>query len=250
MKKIFPAQVYEGLEFIETGALTVHSSFRHAVNLKSDSRGGLFSLVSFDKPLVPNGAVVGCTEMPFAEAGSRVEYHGGKLEFPDFSIDFSSAVSADLKVGKWIESRAAAARVVEQIESAVRGRTPGIQKLAELKELDSPISEVVAGLVGLGPGLTPSGDDFICGWLWAWRSCGDPRFSELAAEVEKRRCDTTDASSNFMMLACGSRFAAALKVARNHPEEGFKWMAAQGASSGVDTLFGARFGIQNADQLK
>lgn len=243
---VYEAQVCEGLDFLETGRLSVHSSFKHAVNLKSDSAEGLFSIVSFDKPLVPNGAVVVCSRMPFAEAGSKVEFRDGGLVFEDFSIDFKRARAADLTVSQWIFSAQDASRAAAAIEAAVGDRCAGVEKLETMKTLDGSISEAAAGLVGLGPGLTPSGDDFICGWLWAWRSCGDDRFEELARETLKRLRETTDASASFMRLACSSRFAAALKIAQKHPEEGFKWMAEQGSTSGIDTLCGAKFGLENS----
>lgn len=243
---VYEAQVCEGLDFLETGRLSVHSSFRHAVNLRSEGCPGLFSLVSFDKPLVPNGAVAACTEMPFVEAGVRVEYEGGRLRFKEFEVDLSKARLADLTVSKWISNVEDVRRLSGMIDEVVGVRQPGVEKIREMNRLDGSISDVLAGLVGLGPGLTPSGDDFICGWLWAWRSCGDERFDELAREAMKRIHETTDASANFIRLACGSRFAAALKIVQKHPHEGFKWMAEQGSTSGIDTLFGARYGLWNA----
>lgn len=250
MQAVISTQVCEGLDFLEKGDLTVHSSFRHAVNLKSDSAEGLFSIVSFDKPLVPNGAVAVCSELPFAEAGLGVEFKNGRLLFNEFAVDLSNAVQADLTVSPWVSSSKEVRRLAGMIEEVVGARQPGVEKIREMKRLDGGVSDVLSGLVGLGPGLTPSGDDFICGWLWAWRSCGDDRFDELAREAMKRIHETTDASANFIRLACSSRFAAALKIVQKHPLEGLKWMAEQGSSSGVDTLFGAKFGLENSRLLQ
>ncbi len=45
------------------------------------------------------------------------------------------------------------------------------------------LTELAPALLGLGPGLTPAGDDVLAGALVALRACGDPAGDTLAAAV-------------------------------------------------------------------
>ena len=48
----------------------------------------------------------------------------------------------------------------------------------------APLAELVPDLLGLGPGLTPAGDDVLAGALVALRTAADPAADTLAATVE------------------------------------------------------------------
>lgn len=48
----------------------------------------------------------------------------------------------------------------------------------------APLAELVPELLGLGPGLTPAGDDVLAGALVALRATADPAADTLAAAVE------------------------------------------------------------------
>jgi len=59
------------------------------------------------------------------------------------------------------------------------------------------------GLVGAGAGLTPSGDDAVCGVLLALRALGvlDDRFARLVAAVEQALPTTTSISASLLRAA-------------------------------------------------
>lgn len=49
----------------------------------------------------------------------------------------------------------------------------------------------IGGLLGLGRGLTPEGDDLLAGWLVAARSIGHPEFKEIRAQILSNACRKT-----------------------------------------------------------
>jgi hypothetical protein len=101
-------------------------------------------------------------------------------------------------------------------------------------------------LAGLGAGLTPSGDDFLCGvMLWAWLSLPTPYpFCRTLARIAASR--TTALSGAFLRAAaegqCDARWHRLLQVLASGMEEGLEDAAraimAHGATSGADTLAG------------
>jgi hypothetical protein len=61
-------------------------------------------------------------------------------------------------------------------------------------DLDADLDDAVSGLIGLGPGLTPAGDDVLAGALAGLASAGEharPLFARLAASVIARVPATT-----------------------------------------------------------
>ncbi|MEA5151225.1 MAG: DUF2877 domain-containing protein [Oscillospiraceae bacterium] len=99
-------------------------------------------------------------------------------------------------------------------------------------------------LLGLGEGLTPSGDDFLCGVLAGSRFAGTQdatAFREALCEILEARLDrTNDISAAFLRCALQGQFsrpviALAQGVCLRVAVESF---AAIGHSSGADTLSG------------
>lgn len=84
------------------------------------------------------------------------------------------------------------------------------RRLADLRQVvgalapvvDVPVQAAAVDLVGLGPGLTPAGDDLLCGRLLALRALGEThRLETLWAEVEPLCGRTTDLSSTLLRQA-------------------------------------------------
>jgi hypothetical protein len=69
-------------------------------------------------------------------------------------------------------------------------------------------------LLGLGPGLTPSGDDVLCGTMIALRAIGRPHAAEALAKAALREADaaTTALSRAFLEAGAGGQGAEALHV--------------------------------------
>ena len=115
----------------------------------------------------------------------------------------------------------------------------------------------IAQLVGLGPGLTPAGDDFIIGWLagLALRADTPPQHGflrELCAGIAPLGCATTSVSRQHLEDACALAFSERLSdlclaIGDGAPAPRLAAaVAAQvqvGASSGADAAAGLIFAL-------
>lgn len=122
------------------------------------------------------------------------------------------------------------------------------------RECDVAVAEQAArSLVGLGPGLTPSGDDALCGFMLGRRLSGcagiaDAAVARVAADATGL---TTDVSAVQLALASQGRFGEALLEVAEALACGFTPQLStalarclsQGATSGADGLLGLVAGI-------
>ena len=116
------------------------------------------------------------------------------------------------------------------------------------------IAGVAARLVGLGPGLTPSGDDFIAGYLAAlWSRAGfengiDAMLQPLAGALAPLFLRTNAISRQMLSDAAQGRFAERLisvmgaVAGVGDVVDATAHALASGHSSGADTLCGLLFG--------
>jgi Protein of unknown function (DUF2877) len=130
-------------------------------------------------------------------------------------------------------------------------------RLAKALVGGEPVTPAVEALVGAGPGLTPSGDDVLCGVLLGLRLAGLPTLRRsLWTEVAPRLGSTTSLSAALLTEAAAGyavppvgRFVDVL-VARDR--DGVRAAAAQvraiGHTSGADLLgglVGALYALQD-----
>ncbi|WP_128291071.1 DUF2877 domain-containing protein [Afifella aestuarii] len=114
---------------------------------------------------------------------------------------------------------------------------------------DAPLPSV-KGVLGLGPGLTPSGDDFLAGFLVALQRLGAPHLADrLASSVLPLAATETNAiSAAYLACAAKGEAAASLIDAFTEISDGgadlrphFERIAEIGHSSGWDCLAGMAF---------
>lgn len=123
---------------------------------------------------------------------------------------------------------------------------PALATIGRLEPLDS-LTAVARALGGLGPGLTPAGDDALSGVLFAFRAMADasvePALTAVAASVRTSELSTavlTAAASgshiepvhDLVMAAAADEKTAAAKAAVD--------LDRYGSSSGRDVAFGLR----------
>lgn len=106
----------------------------------------------------------------------------------------------------------------------------------------------LAGLIGLGIGLTPSGDDFLCGVLAGLILRGEeshPFAHALCQEITSRRFDTNDISRAFLDCSVQHHFSLAVNSLTGLPSADriLNVFSAIGHSSGIDTLCGVAYGL-------
>ncbi len=107
----------------------------------------------------------------------------------------------------------------------------------------------LSGLLGLGSGLTPSGDDFLCGVLAGLQLLGreNSNFAKLLrSEIQKHLKDTIDISAAFLSCALDGQYSLAVKQLYNMPEtaEILTAFSEIGHSSGTDTLCGVLYALE------
>lgn len=119
------------------------------------------------------------------------------------------------------------------------------RKLVKKKSYtDAAIS--LSRLIGIGIGLTPSGDDFLCGVLAGfplWNAATHPLFLQLKSSVSQNLIRTNDISRIFLRCALDGYFSEAINqlpklLSDTDIRSAFE---AIGHSSGMDTLSGILF---------
>jgi hypothetical protein len=158
-----------------------------------------------------------------------------------------------------------AVRIAWQVLRA-HGRFTGIERIPGIQAIAAAIRQALANgypaqlleaarhLIGLGPGLTPSGDDFLAGYLrglWLIRrnqpaACQmlDCLRNALLPDLDSR---TTPVGAEFIRYALDGAFAEVLDqaalalLAPSHPQvvqSAIGLLLTQGETSGTDTTLG------------
>jgi hypothetical protein len=280
-------------ELIPRRALArVHSVFRRACNLESE-RGELITLLGVEAGNLPRGLRCAPAEVPLAHwlhPGQLALIDGGVLQVPEarLCVDFSRAPAWHCeRVGIDLRERAVAP-ALERLRGALRGH-PAAQGFAPLlfspggaqSSLERSIAArlqralpalahalrqrradeagcALAQLAGLGVGLTPSGDDFIVGFLAALWSRGAAErgtrtlLEGLAAPLARLALHSPAISRQQLIDAIHGHFAQHLVELLRALSRGeaVETHAARvlysGHSSGADTVTGLLFGLRPA----
>ena len=94
---------------------------------------------------------------------------------------------------------------------------------------------------GCGAGLTPAGDDFLCGWMLA---CRLRRRGARAREILKHALGSNPVSNAFLELSAAGRVNVEVKKLLQAPSSArAKAVCAFGHSSGADLLCGMLWGL-------
>lgn len=149
-----------------------------------------------------------------------------------------------------------------RLPALVRRRAPGVEGLELLvRDVVTPAlaghrgatETAVRALVGLGPGLTPSGDDALCGVLLALRAAGRARAAALLTGAVRAGLDRTTSLSASLLLAAAQgwclpqmQLLVRTLAAGGELERPTAEVAAVGHSSGADLLTGLTEGLTAA----
>lgn len=262
---------------------TVVGSYRTSVNMRFDGYGGLCTLLTEVSDDGPGGMILapGQAPAPFnraIHAGETAGFSGGILTVGLTAFDARHAEPFDCSIrdSGWRASPEAASSMAEMLKSelsragqsevsdAVRrfvaDRFESLRD-ALLNGSRESISHAVDGLIGLGPGLTPSGDDQVTGCLAALRFSLGPEDNltlAVSSAAGKRLGVTTDVGASMLSAALEGRFRgvvrdllAALKALDS--QETHRCMAPLlhvGATSGRDMAEGILAGLEAAAMRK
>ena len=254
---------------------TVHSVYRRTINLTDGKQ--ILSLQADHSPLSPISLILTLTAEEMGELGiapgDAVLFKEGSLELrgeASYHFTYTDARRYDLKLQTPLDSRSRAL-LVSGIRNALAltgtngfallfGRADASENglslmlLAAKKHIhltdelcrlgDYPEAAVrLSRLLGLGIGLTPSGDDFLCGVLAGLHMAGNdshPFTQRLRSELANRLSDTIDISAAFLSCALDQQFSLAVNHLCRLPtaEEILASFEEIGHSSGTDTLCG------------
>lgn len=109
-------------------------------------------------------------------------------------------------------------------------------------------------LLGLGPGLTPSGDDFLCGFFAGLILSGKnehPLSLGLKTAVQQHMADTNDISAAFLQSSLNGEFSLPVIELVSLPDKNkiYSNFNKIGHSSGFDTLCGIDFALRLAESF-
>lgn len=271
------------LRFLESDRQgSVHSVYRKTVNLSF--AGQLAALQAVGSPLSPISLITSLTDgdmaaLPVA-SGMPVRTAEGALRVGEnllFVFDRISPLNLHLTGALPPEKRAL---LEERLEALLSSHSAGsfelffsnpglaaeIPFLAAAKNHLACASHALAShcfeeaaerlgrLIGLGLGLTPGGDDFLCGVLAGLTLCGSaghPFTLALREQICSRLGDTNAISAAFLRCALEGQFSLAVNSLLSLParEEIFSAFSAIGHSSGTDTLCGITYLLKNRHRL-
>ncbi|MGH2678236.1 MAG: DUF2877 domain-containing protein [Actinomycetota bacterium] len=215
-----------------------------------EGSGGLVTLVG---PGVHDGPLylVLDGDLPRFDAGTSATLSPDTVELPGWTVDVTDATPWRGGLLEPDRIGAAAGSVADAAAEVAGGALlprAGFEArpLVERGELEA----AAALLAGLGPGLTPSGDDVLGGVLFARRIlAGSKEESRLAAVAESVRTNTI-ARAFLRWAARGQALspvhdlvAAAVHGDDRQARGAARALAAVGESSGADFALGLRWGI-------
>jgi len=158
-----------------------------------DAAGGVVALLAADAVRLPVGLVVAepTAQAPFADIAP-----GDRMLVGDGAV---RAGHRSWRVGRWWDPRVPVLSG-HPADAWHAGHPPHARQAPT--GADVALDTAVKALVGLGPGLTPAGDDVLCGVLAALTALGDlPRRDRLAAAVEPHLTRTTTLSAALLRAA-------------------------------------------------
>ena len=269
-------------------SVVIHSVFRTAVNLQPSSGGNLIMLLSHESADHPQGIRL-ATAQDFTthwlqpNSTGRINDDGIFLDRPEdiapLRISFSKAIrlkpeplpiiqhlgaswkacvefldslqmraNTDLRIQTLVAHGSAQGILGERLTTAALELGEAIVQTGVLNSAHRAISK----LVGLGSGLTPSGDDFLCGFLTA-AHCRHGAQSQFLLELKRAvltRLENTNAiSATFLRCAAEGKVCKALhELAKalqsgTHCRNATRRLCAFGHSSGMDITTGFLYGL-------
>lgn len=232
---------------------TVHSAFESAANLRVEGLEYLLTLFISEDTDLPQGIRLpgqAAATIPDLRVGQALLCQAGTLSWSGVEIDMRRARRYDGAIPRaarapwlleaqsaWQAARALleqrqgekeAALRIRDVETKFQDGRPGSPRSGSvadalsslvlgMQHLDGDLaSEGVQKLVGLGTGLTPTGDDVLVGLLAAaWAQLGtDPRraawMQALAETVRGQSQRTNDISRSYLVLAAEGQFSSSL----------------------------------------
>ncbi len=272
---------------------TVHSTFEHALNLRfQDKLVGVLTSRSILNPISLIANIDTFKTIGIA-AGSDVKIRNKKITLSGhIAIDFSQAIIWKPKTGVTeldlkkfhIGYRALQDFIKNTKKSGLLSLYPSLVEGEKLNTSDpflarafeailrlvqkiengeKPDERDTGNLIGLGPGLTPSGDDFLCGlgcslvWIANTTRASCPGLSSLKKSVDRCSSRTTLLSSQLLKQSFQGQANKAVEellesvFAGDPPsvERSARRVLELGETSGSDLMLGLVLGLKAGKKI-
>ena len=269
-------------------ALRVQSVYRSVVNITTAD--GLLTVASPEAGGLPNGILADLGpdwRMIGLQPGIVVYASDASIGVPDADLEIqldaalrwsprfqTSGEAADVATARW-RRRTSTARTIAQARAPDGGfgallhedahddriglidvARPIVAELIDALESSErrAAADVATGLIGLGPGLTPSGDDTLVGIEAALHALDSPAAGFLAPAMRGVEERTTALAATLLRHAAAGEFAErlhALLASLLGPDDetiaaAIDRATAWGATSGTDCLLGVLIGLDVA----
>lgn len=267
------------LALVQNARGAVAGAYRTSANLRFEGFDGLCTVLCGTSDDGPGGIVLGSAyrPRPFSDelsAGMPARFEGGVLAAGPLMFDVRGARLFDcaLPDDGWRATSAEAggmARMLQDALTAARRPRPNdaMQRFLAVRATafrdalhdgsSAKIARAVHGLVGLGPGLTPSGDDQVTGCLAALRFALGPQDALVRAVSDAAgRCrgSTTEVGASMLSSAREGRFRGAMRsllaALKSEDERAVRRrldaLLGVGATSGLDMADGMVAGLHAA----
>lgn len=197
-----PAWVGEALAGADREVAVVHRG-TDAVYLDLGGASGVLGVLSASATAVPCGLQVTDPHLPADLLGPQRAVLGeGRVRLGDVEVVAARRVDTSvlhLPEDRWTSARTALDEAAGELLQAVRDELPP----AALDDLAAGNADAVPVLLGRGSGLTPVGDDVLCGWLATTVAAGGSLAGVAAAVRDLAPTSTTALSAT--LLACAAR---------------------------------------------
>lgn len=265
----------------------VHSAYERTINLMID--GQLIALQVKDSPVSPISVILplGSTEIRNLDAheGQEIILEGSNIVIGKSAITFDASTAVyDGYLIKYNFNADMKHLIKSIIEKAHRGgfsfltnpsKVPEDLVLSYVKQKLKAVitlihddktedaAEAISSLIGVGTGLTPSGDDFITGILSAFSAFPDTFDEDIVEQIRNSVSlhlqNTNEISMAFIKCALDNQFSVpvislyqwlcsengSLESRKSQSDEILQSFLAIGHSSGIDTLTGIWWALEN-----
>jgi hypothetical protein len=180
------------------------AAFPRALYLRL-ATGELIALLSRDAVRMPFGLALASSsaQLPLDQLRGPVLVGAGEVGIGDWSVWVSRLISVAAPVGL-VADRTAVERAWETLNSLEPDASdlPELGVVADLEEIGRLDAALAHRMLGVGPGLTPAGDDFLAGLLVGARSFGLAAQSLRAMVAAQAPYRTTVISAALLRGAC------------------------------------------------
>lgn len=265
----------------------VHSAYERTINLMID--GQLIALQVKGSPVSPISVILPLdpTEIRNLDAheGQKIILEGSNIVIGKTAITFDASTAVyDGYLNKYNFNADMKHLIKSIIEKAHRGgfsfltnpsKVPEDLVLSYVKQKLKTVitlihddkteaaAEAISSLIGVGTGLTPSGDDFITGMLSAFSAFPETFDEDIVEQVRNSVSlhlqNTNEISMAFIKCALDNQFSVpvislyqwlcsedgSLESRKSQSDEILQSFLAIGHSSGIDTLTGIWWALEN-----